>query len=83
MEQPVTSYSNLEKAKAYQKQLQTSGKKKSPSFWMTNEIDRYSVAFDSVNFHLKETLPFMVAEKWDTIKKVVFSEKLYCQKTQC
>ena len=29
------------------------GKKKSPSFWMTNEIDRYSVAFDSVNFHLK------------------------------
>ena len=54
MELPGTSHSKLEKAGTCQKEIQTSGtKKRSLLCGRPNDIDRYSLALDSVNFHLK------------------------------
>ena len=62
MEQPVTSDSKLERARMCQKQLQTSGTKEI-LFWVTNDIDRYSVVLDRINFHLKETIPLIMGRE--------------------
>ena len=38
-------------------------KEKSPSLWVTNDIDRYSMVLDSVNFHLKQNIPLIVGRE--------------------
>ena len=42
-------------------------KEKSPSLWVTNDIDGYSMVLDSVNFHLKQNIPLIVGREMDTI----------------
>ena len=78
VEQAVTSYSKLEKARTCQEQLQTSGPKES-LLRVTHDIDRYSVVLDSVYFHLKYTIPLIVGREMAYNSKSSFPEKLYCQ----
>ena len=54
MERRGTSHNKLERAGTCQKLLQTSGtKKKTPSWWATNDIDCHAMVLVSVNFYLK------------------------------
>ena len=38
-------------------------KEKFPFLWVTNDIDRYSMVLDSVNFHLKQNIPLIVGRE--------------------
>ena len=51
-------------------------KEKSPSFWVTNDIDRYSMVLDSSNFHLKQSIPLLVGREMGYNLKSSFSRKI-------
>ena len=51
-------------------------KEKSPSLWVTNDIDRYSMVLDSINFHLKENIPLIVGREIGYNLKSSFSRKI-------
>ena len=51
-------------------------KEKSPSLWVTNDIDRYSMVLDSVNFHLKQNIPLIVGREMGYNLKSSFSRKI-------
>ena len=51
-------------------------KEKSPSLWVTNDIDRYSMVLDSVNFHLKGNIPLIVGREMGCNLKSSFSRKI-------
>ena len=75
MEQSVKSHSKLEKARTFQKQLQTNGTKEC-LLWVAHDIDRYSVVLDSVNCHLKYTISLIVGKEMGYNKKSSFSTKI-------
>ena len=51
-------------------------KEKSPSLWVTNDIDRYSMVLDSVNFHLKQNIPLIVGREMGYNLKSSFWSKI-------
>ena len=53
MELRETSHSKFEKR----------NREKPPFLWATNDIDRYSMVLNSVNFYLKETTPMIVGKR--------------------
>ena len=59
-------------------------KEKPPSLLATNDIDRYSIVLDSVNFHLKENHSFDSVQRNGIQLTKLFSQKNYIvRKTQC
>ena len=51
-------------------------KEKSPTLWVTNDIDRYPMVLDSVNFHLKQNIPLIVGREMGYNLKSSFSRKI-------
>ena len=51
-------------------------KEKSSSLWVTNDIDRYSMVLDSVNFDLKQNIPLIVGREMGYNLKSTFSRKI-------
>ena len=51
-------------------------KEKSPSLWVTNDTDRYSMVLDSVNFNLKQNIPLIVGREMGYNLKSSFSRKI-------
>ena len=47
--------------------------------WVTNDINRYSMVLDSVNFDLKQTIPLIVGREMGYNFKSSFPEKLHGQ----
>ena len=51
-------------------------KENSPFLWATNDIDRYSMVLDRVNFHLKQNIPLIVGREMGYNLKGSFSRKI-------